>query len=125
MTISSEIINILNYLGQKFGVVIDWNSKNVIPYVQKLIEKYISWEIATSTTWGIIAGVMILVCIAFIIVEIKIDTCWLLGTIGVGLGFFGIIVLCVQIFDIIRCTYFPELQVLEYIKYLSQNYSLK
>lgn len=30
---SDEIIKILDDLGQRFGVVIDWSSENVMPYL--------------------------------------------------------------------------------------------
>ena len=51
MTPSAQIIEILDYLGQKLGMTIDWTSANVMPYVQDLFARFISWEIATSTVW--------------------------------------------------------------------------
>lgn len=51
MTISSEIIKVLDYLGEKFGIAIDWTSKNVLPYLQALVDKFIKWEISTSIVW--------------------------------------------------------------------------
>ena len=60
ITISKQIIEILDYLGEKFGIAIDWSADNVIPYIQTLCEKYIKWEISTSITWLII-GVIIMI----------------------------------------------------------------
>lgn len=40
-----EILNVLNNLAQKFGIVIDWTSDNVIPYLQNLLDRYISYDI--------------------------------------------------------------------------------
>ena len=48
MTVSSEIIEVLDYLGEKFGIAIDWTSNNVLPYLQALVDKFIKWEISTS-----------------------------------------------------------------------------
>ena len=36
MKVSKEIIEVLDYIGEKIGVTIDWTSDNVIPYVKEL-----------------------------------------------------------------------------------------
>ena len=46
--LSDEIIKILDALAERVGLVIDWTSKNVIPYLEQLSTKYINYEIATS-----------------------------------------------------------------------------
>ena len=56
MTVSSEIIEVLDYLGEKFGIAIDWTSNNVLPYLQTLADKFIKWEISTSIVWIVIAA---------------------------------------------------------------------
>lgn len=121
MTISNEIINVLNYLGSKFGIAIDWTSANVIPYVQELIGKYISWEIATSIAWGVV-GLIVIVFAIFLIVLDKINDFdglgYLFGGFLLLVGFFTI---GTQLFDILKCTYFPEMQVLEFAKSLLPN----
>lgn len=33
MTVSDQIINVLDALCEKFGLVIDWTSENVVPYL--------------------------------------------------------------------------------------------
>ena len=33
---SEEVIKILDNLGEKFGVAIDWTSENIAPYLTKL-----------------------------------------------------------------------------------------
>jgi hypothetical protein len=58
---SQEIINVLDYLCKKFGIVIDWTSENVMPYLQDLCARYIKFEIHTSIMWIILcAGIMVL-----------------------------------------------------------------
>lgn len=37
---NEEIIKILDYIGSKFGVAIDWTDKNVTPYLQELHDLY-------------------------------------------------------------------------------------
>lgn len=45
---SDEIIKILDDLGQRFGIAIDWSSQNVMPYLQDLVRRFTTYEIATS-----------------------------------------------------------------------------
>lgn len=42
MQMSEQIIQVLDYLGKKLGLTIDWTSENVLPYVQTLCDKYIN-----------------------------------------------------------------------------------
>ena len=66
MTVSSEIIEVLDYLGEKFGIAIDWTSNNVLPYLQTLADKFIKWEISTSIVWIVIAAFVIVAMIVLI-----------------------------------------------------------
>lgn len=79
------------------------------------------WEIATSTFWICFAGVF---CIVGILLWIFDVVYWdeFIGTM------FGIVIIVVAVFtigtqayDIITCKYFPELQIIEYIKHLSNT----
>lgn len=38
---NNTIIEILNYLGEKFNIAIDWTSENVVPYIQELFNKFV------------------------------------------------------------------------------------
>lgn len=122
MTLSNEIINVLEFLGGKFGIAIDWTSANVIPYVQELIGKYISWEIATSITWGIIGALFLILGIVLIIIDCKAYCEGVLIVFGAIFSILGVLVMGTQIFDILKCIYFPELQVIDYVKmFMAQN----
>ena len=126
MTVSSEIIEVLDYLGEKFGIAIDWTSNNVLPYLQALVDKFIKWEISTSILWIAIAAFIIVMTITLINLkgfrEINEETYGMLW-VPAGLlilGFF--VVICVQIFDIIECNIFPEKVLYDFIKtMLNQN----
>ena len=48
MTVSEQIIQVINALCEKFGIVVDWTSKNAIPYLEVLCKKLITYEIWTS-----------------------------------------------------------------------------
>lgn len=125
MTVSSQIIEVINDLCAKFGVVVDWTAENMMPALQTLAEKYIRWEIATSVAWIAIA---IIVAVVFVAVDIiafrsKWDdgftipftmfaACAVVGTF---------IAICVQTFDIIEATTFPEKAIFEYIQAMLQT----
>lgn len=119
MTFSGQIIDILDYIGSKLGIAIDWTGANVLPYIQELCGRYISYEIVTSIAWIAIAGVCLL--ISFLIKN-KCD--WdgfEQAQFAVVLGV-SIMVCAIQIFDIIRCCYLPEAQIYNYLKgLLGQN----
>jgi hypothetical protein len=134
MTVSEQIIQVINDLCAKFGMVIDWTSENVWPYIESLVGKYIKLEIATSAA----------LCLIFIILPVAIFfvakyfhpkakekyydpdyfvvwaavISWLLF---VALAFTGIIVIVAQIFDIITCLTFPEKMVFDYIMNLTTS----
>lgn len=126
MTVSSEIIEVLDYLGEKFGIAIDWTSNNVLPYLQTLVDKFIKWEISTSIVWIVIAAFVIVAMIILInlkgIREINEETygmLWIPIIVSIIVSF---IVICIQIFDIIECNVFPEKALYDFIKVmLKQN----
>lgn len=140
MTISEQIIQVIDALCEKFGIVINWTSDNVIPYIEMLGKKLVTYEICTSIVWLVI---MITVSISSIVIarksfpiflqEIKRTTdkyglCT--SNWDVGFGFFiaglavinivSIIVIITQAMDIIKCLTFPEMYIFEYITALIQ-----
>ena len=126
MTVSSEIIEVLDYLGEKFGIAIDWTSNNVLPYLQTLIDKFIKWEISTSIVWIAIAAFVIVAMIVLINLkgfrEINEETYGMLWISIIVLIIVSFIVICIQIFDIVECNMFPEKALYDFIKVmLKQN----
>ena len=119
MTISAQIIEVLDDLCRKFGLMIDWSQENILPYLQELAGKYISWEIAISWMYIIFGVALILCAIAMWVTEVKTGTssgffCFLaIVLVGAALLIFG-----VQTYDILTCKYFPEKQIIEYIQTL-------
>ena len=133
MTVSEQIIQVVDALCKKFGIAIDWTSKNVIPYLTILCKKLVTYEIVTSILGIIVA---LLVMIASVIATKKLypvfkkgleeddkyGNCgWWLGTVFaiVGLVIVNIISICElrqQINDVIKCIIFPEMYIFEYIQ---------
>ncbi len=133
MTVSEQIIEVLNALCEKFGIAIDWTASNMLPYVESLTHKFIAWEISTSVFW--ILFMTILTTASFLISkkiyakyqDTKYDcTNWDIANIA---GW--IITICItlalvvtigcQIHDIITCVTFPEMMLIEKIQGLMQT----
>lgn len=132
MTVSEQIIQVLNALCEKFGLVIDWTSENVIPYLGELCGKLVNYEIWTSVAW--MAVMMLLSIISGLcakkllpIAKEKLDEfdypiVTIITVIVVAtLCFATIIVVGTQIFDIVKCVTFPEMYIFEYVKGMIDN----
>ena len=138
MVFSNEIISVLDYLCNKFGIAIDWTSENVMPYLESLCGKYIRYEIFTSVAWiAIMLSITGIIAIALSITHKKACSVnWdsyhhdgvfaaavVLWAIFVTMAFSSIFVVCSQTFDIIECCTIPEKTILEYLKHLMNNAS--
>lgn len=125
MTVSDQIIQVLDALCLRFGMAIDWTSENVIPYLTTLCTKLISWEIWSSVAW---IGIMVVLSIISIIIVAKCGIFtseftleWDILAFLAQCAFLSLwvgAVFCIgaQIFDIIKCNTFPEMFVFEYIQ---------
>lgn len=116
MTISSQIIEVLDDLCRRFGIVIDWSAENVMPYLQELAGKFVSWEIATSKMWIVVAAIAIILGVIVFAVDIKI--CFMDGfgaMIGFITVFVAITVVVCQVYEILTCVHFPEKMIFDYV----------
>ena len=57
---SEEIIKVLDELGKRFGIVIDWSNQNIIPYLQELLKRFICYRNITACVWIIISIAIII-----------------------------------------------------------------
>ena len=58
MEVSEQVIKVLDAVCDKFGIAIDWTSNNVIPYIQQLGNKIITYDICNSIMWLVIGSVI-------------------------------------------------------------------
>lgn len=64
---NQEIINVLNCLGEKLGIAIDWTSENVWPQVMDILGRYRMFELVNTGFWLIME--VIIVFGAFLILK--------------------------------------------------------
>lgn len=125
MTVSEQIIEVLNFLGQKFGIAIDWTNESVVPAIQNLMSKYIKYEMWTSIFWVVFNLAVIVAYFSIVALCVKnwskiCDECWDDGAIaGLSVGFIipaicTVFAVC-EATDIIKCVIFPEMQIAEYL----------
>lgn len=126
---SEEIIKVLDHLCSKFGLVIDWTSENVVPYVTQLLEKIVKYEISISIAWMVIITFVTLILIVITIRLSKVakeydwDFCeevtpsfaFVAIIVSIIMSIVTIAVVATQTFDIIICTTFPEKIIYEHI----------
>ncbi len=127
MTVSQQIIDVLNVLCEKFGIVIDWTGENVIPYLEVLGSRVVSYVIGTSWVWmalGILMFIIMLVaagvCIKGCSLERneydKIDWIFTGCIVCIPLFILSIGIILTQTFDIIRAYTIPELTIIDFIR---------
>ena len=129
MMVSNQIIEVLNEICNKFGLAIDWTSKNVQPYLQELIAKCVAYKFATSIMWlvyGILACILGSVFAKLAVGSWKkyreagagsdYDTdCFFHSLVSGIFLFLGIVMIIYNITTMIACKTFPEKVVLDMI----------
>lgn len=127
--ISNQIIEVLNEICNKFGLAIDWTSKNVQPYLQELMTKCVAYKFATSIMWLIFG---ILVCtIGGVFAKMTVGSwkkykekgpfsdydiyCVMQGIVSGTILTAGIVMVVCNITTMITCKTFPEKVVLDMI----------
>ena len=126
--VSNQIIEVLNDICNKFGLAIDWTSKNVQPYLQELMAKCVAYKFATSIMWLIFG---ILTCaIGSVLAKMAVgswkkykeegsfsdrDICAIQCIESGILLTVGIVMVACNITTMITCKTFPEKVVLDMI----------
>lgn len=140
---SQEIIKVLEYLGDKLGIAIDWTAENIIPYAEELFKRYITLKI-TYASIGTFIGLVVAIIVIILLVKLikgliqtkKENTCTMLwdmykggDILPSGLGLFviivtaigiimAIIVLGINITSLIDWIIIPEIEFVKDIKYM-------
>lgn len=122
MSVSTQIIQVLDELCRRFGIVIDWANESILPYIEELAKKFITYEIKTSWFWIVItiatAVVAVLMGILFWKTSDDITPFVMILILAV---FVLTLVVGAQVYDIITCEVLPEKILLREIKELIQS----
>lgn len=128
ITLSSQIIELLNYLGEKMGVAIDWTNSNMMPYLESIFSKYINYFFLSRV---IPMSLILIVAVFFTIISVRylkkrtdfnpdryfMDCLYLIFLIiSVIVLIIVFIVLFFMLPDLIACWTFPEKIILDYLK---------
>ena len=119
MSFSSQFIEVLDALCEKFGIVVDWTSQNVVPYVTDLATRIITYEIWTSAAWIVIVAIVFLIALKMtknLCKEDRFEDEWFSGwiiRIIIGIIFFTVIGF--EVFDIIEALALPEKTLYDFI----------
>jgi hypothetical protein len=127
----NNLVQAINTLSEKFGIAIDWSSKNVIPYLQQLFSQYIHYEITRTIIEMIILLIFIFLSFMYFKwiykkhkdfkADIYVDyfdehpiALLLSGVIGVVSAciLFGFVS---DLFYLIKCFTIPDVVIFEYI----------
>lgn len=124
MNVSEQIIEVLDHLGQQLGIAIDWSSQNVLPYLQDLFSRYVSYEI--TMRWiriGVLALVIAILVAVIIMVFAKEEDDEIICAVTFLAGaaiIVPLVTIGTQVANIIKLHTIPERAVLEYLqRYLS------
>ena len=67
----NKVIEVLDYLGEKFGVAIDWTAENVWPQVMEFMGRYTMYEIICAAVWVVVGLIVASVSVSFFVKVIK------------------------------------------------------
>ena len=124
---SEEIIKVLDELGKRFGIVIDWSNQNIIPYLQELLKRFICYRNITACVWIILSIAMTISGVGMIRALNRWRKSDDYGDYDddmlVGLGYIfsvfivalGIGLIIGNVFGIIKNVCMPEMVIYEYI----------
>lgn len=131
MTMSEEIIKVLDSLCAKVGMTIDWTVENVSPYLGELFEGAVKYELSTSVFhivfWCVITIVLLVImfCAWPYAKRVNFEDGHLVSDIvelSSFLAFMSVLiwfaVIACQVPDIIACCTMPERIILDYLKSL-------
>lgn len=123
MQLGTELIKVLDHLGEKAGIAFDWSAEKIMPYIQDIITKVALYEKLTSFVWILLGAMMAFISQYAIryIRKTSRDSELVLTTyivFGIGTVIATIIMLC-QLFDIIQAMTLPEITFYKYMQRIS------
>lgn len=131
---ANEIIKVLDELGKRFGIAIDWSAENVLPYIEDLGTRFIMYRNYMAILWIFISIIMFVSGIVLVRKIVKYmksdnydeydDAPWLvlLCILVIALFIAAPIVFFQNTTGIIQNVCMPEITIVNYIKELTTIY---
>ena len=130
--VSYEIIKVLDDLGRRFGIAIDWTNSNMVPYLQQLGQRIVNYKLGMSVFYliiGILVMIVSIKAIKFIIHrcsdddDITVDLLTMfIAPISIVAGVIAFIFVCDCIENIIACMTLPEKVILQQCMDIMKTY---
>ena len=112
---TEAFLKVFEYLSEKFGIVVDTTSKDILPYLQSLGDKIVNYEKSIALMWIVIGAILaVFGLICFFIGCAKDWECmhWIMLIVCVVGGAWIIIH---NMYTYIGCLTFEEKVILDYI----------
>ena len=133
-----ELCNVIDKIAEKIGIVIDWSSKNVMPYIQDIMQRYRTKSIVENIIAMTVCAIIITICTIIAVKMIKciinglqntVSSIWfdadydmlskfsmIICTIIIISFFISGIILCVATGELMEWLYVPEVKFLKMLK---------
>lgn len=131
--ISEQIIQVLEKLGEQFGIIIDWSSENIMPYLEELCTKLISYKMAMAIFWIVFMPTLCFISLVItkrLCKKANLHTEYYGGIetaaatmiiITASISIITIVVVGVQIHNLILANTFPEKLIFDFVSNLIQK----
>lgn len=119
MSFSDNFIRIMDAIGEKLGIAIDWTNQNMMPYLEQLTQKIVKYEISMSAFWIIVFCILLIIGIVIVVKNNKklaYDDFYILpALLGWAIIFVVLVGLGLNITKIITAMTLPEKTIIEFI----------
>ena len=130
--VSDEIIKVLDDLGRRFGIAIDWTNSNMVPYLHQLGQRIVNYKLGISVFYliiGILVMIVSIKAIKFIIhmcsddddITVNLLTMFI-APLSIVAGVIAFIFVCDCIENIIACMTLPEKVILQQCMDIMKTY---
>ena len=118
ITFAKDLVDVLTYISEKLGVAVDWGNDNLVPYLQELGTKIVTYKESIAWLWVSLGAVILLVALVSFIMTLsnKVDSLWF----SILCLVVGVAIIVINAYTIIGCKTFPEKVILDYIKQMQQ-----
>lgn len=123
---SNKVIEVLQYLSEKFGIMADWTSENIAPYIKDLIQRIAIYDFYSSLFATIVVVILFIICLMGLrnfYAYLQSDTADEFEELRIFFGILGgisIVILFIigfcEVNEMIKAKTLPEVVAIEYLQ---------